>query len=100
MSSTPSSKSNFQTQPNTGSLFENKKEGNSNQPDSTGNAVIDGKEYVVAAWNKTSKNGKPYQFLKYTLASEAGKYKKDEQTGNDDAPQTKDELSNPFEGFE
>lgn len=46
-------------QNNTGVLFVNNKE-NERQPDYTGNIVVNGKDYRLAAWKRTSQNGREY----------------------------------------
>ena len=52
---------------NTGALFRNEYKQKPNQPDYTGNANINGDDYKIAAWKKTSKGGKQYLSLAYTL---------------------------------
>ena len=42
---------------NSGSLFRNDRKNAPNQPDYTGNAIIDGKAKKVSAWIKTSRDG-------------------------------------------
>lgn len=41
-------------------LYPVKEKKTDNHPDYTGKATIDGVEYELAAWNRTSKNDKPY----------------------------------------
>jgi uncharacterized protein (DUF736 family) len=48
---------------NRGALFANKDRDNDNQPNATGSLNVDGKEYLLAAWTKTSKKGEKYQSL-------------------------------------
>lgn len=50
---------------NTGALFKNDRKQTPNQPDYNGNANIDGTEYWVNAWIKTSKAGKPFMSFSY-----------------------------------
>lgn len=47
---------------NTGFLMQNVK-ANDKQPDVRGTITIDGKEYELSGWNKTSRNGKQYVSL-------------------------------------
>ena len=42
---------------NTGALFVNDKQGNEQRPDSKGSINVDGVEYWISAWRKTSKDG-------------------------------------------
>ena len=53
-----------------GVLFENDKQGNEKRPDYTGEATISGQKYRMAAWSKTSKNGK--NFLSVNLELDDG----------------------------
>jgi len=51
---------NFEIKDGDFALFLNDKGGVSKRPDWRGYVQIDGVKYDVAAWNKTSGNGKPY----------------------------------------
>lgn len=52
----------------TGAIFRNtRKQEGSKQPDATGNCIIDGKEYWVSGWIKSSKNGNRFTSLAFTL---------------------------------
>lgn len=51
---------------NRGALFENDKQDNPNRPDYKGSLNVDGKEYWISMWEKTSKKGLAY----YSLAVE------------------------------
>ena len=42
---------------NTGALFVNDKQGNEKRPDSKGSINVEGVEYWISAWRKTSKDG-------------------------------------------
>ena len=53
-----------------GVLFENDKQGNEKRPYYTGEATISGQKYRMAAWSKTSKNGK--NFLSVNLELDDG----------------------------
>lgn len=55
---------------NTGVLFRNEYKQKPNQPDYTGTANINGDDYKVAGWKKTSKAGKQFMSLAYTLKEE------------------------------
>lgn len=50
---------------NTGSIFTNDRKEKDTHPDSTGSANIDGKEYWINAWRKTSQNGKKFLSLSF-----------------------------------
>ena len=49
-----------------GSLFKNDKQ-NDRQPDLKGTIMIGGKTYEIAAWNRTSQNGRQYISLQASL---------------------------------
>lgn len=76
-----------------GSLFKNDFKTKDSQPSMTGSCMIDGVEYKISAWTKTTASGKPYFSLGFRNA--------DDQyplgTGNPDAkpaPPLDDEI--PF----
>ncbi len=50
-----------------GALFQNRKQ-NEKQPDVRGNLLLDGKEYEIAGWQKSTRNGDPWWALKVQLA--------------------------------
>ncbi|MFA6204195.1 MAG: hypothetical protein WC710_13545 [Gallionella sp.] len=52
----------FEAKPNTGGLFKNNKQSETH-PDYKGNINVDGKDYWLAAWLKTSKAGEKYMSL-------------------------------------
>lgn len=54
----------------TGALFANKDRKSDKHPNARGSCEIDGKEYWVSAWTKTSKNGERYQSLAFTAKEE------------------------------
>ena len=60
----------YETKPNTGTLFPAKDRRSDKSPNATGSAIVDGKEYRVSAWTKTSKNGSKFQSLSFTDKSE------------------------------
>ena len=49
-----------------GSLFRNDRKQQQNHPDHTGTAKIDGKEYFISAWVKTSGAGNKYFSLAFS----------------------------------
>jgi hypothetical protein len=49
-----------------GSLFRNDKRESENQPNLKGSAMIDGAEYWVSAWTKTTKTGEKWVSLSFT----------------------------------
>ena len=51
---------------NKGALFANKRREKQTQPNATGTVNIEGVEYWVSAWTKTSKAGKKFQSLAFT----------------------------------
>lgn len=56
---------------NTGALFINDRRQNENQPNAKGSVNIDGVEYWVSAWTKTSKAGQKFQSLSFTRKEQA-----------------------------
>lgn len=50
---------------NTGAIFRNKRKETDKNPDGTGTANIDGVEYWVSSWNKTSKSGEQFRSLSF-----------------------------------
>ena len=48
---------------NTGALFKNDKQGNEKWPDYRGSVNVDGTEYWLNAWLKTSKKGEKFMSL-------------------------------------
>lgn len=55
---------------NRGAIFINKKRTNDNQPHMRGEINVNGVDYWISAWTKTSKNGEKYQSLSVTLKDE------------------------------
>lgn len=45
---------------NSGALFSNERKETEKHPDYTGAINVDGHDYWLSAWRKTSKNGKPF----------------------------------------
>ena len=50
---------------NSGSLFRNDKDGVESRPDYRGSALIDGVEYWMDSWLKTSKDGKKWMSFSF-----------------------------------
>jgi uncharacterized protein (DUF736 family) len=50
-----------------GVLFHNDKGDNPNRPDMTGSCEVDGVEYKISAWNKTSQKGSQFMSLSLQL---------------------------------
>jgi uncharacterized protein (DUF736 family) len=48
---------------NKGALFKNKKKETDNHPDYNGSITVDGTEYWISSWLKTSKNGEKFMSL-------------------------------------
>jgi hypothetical protein len=53
----------YQRKDGDGSLFQNRKQKDSH-PDVRGDFVLDGKEYEIAGWQKSTRNGDPWWSLK------------------------------------
>ena len=69
----------------TGTFFENgyKESESDNRPNYTGNIKVSDKEYDIAGWTKTSKNGKDYISIKVSEKGDyEGKKPKDNVSGN------------------
>lgn len=60
----------FEHKPNRGSLFRNEKKEKDTHPDSKGSALIDGKEYWIAAWRNAEPGKKVYWSLAFELKEE------------------------------
>jgi len=56
----------YELRENSGSFFKNQKKKTENHPDLTGSAMIDGKKYWVAIWNKTSGSGTKFWSMAFT----------------------------------
>jgi hypothetical protein len=62
----------FEQRDNSGALFTNTKRGdNDKAPAYTGDCLIDGREYRVAAWVKKAKTGRSFMSLAFTPKEEA-----------------------------
>lgn len=55
----------YEIKDNTGSLFINDKREKDTHPNFKGSAKIDGKEYWISAWSKTSSNGKEFTSISF-----------------------------------
>lgn len=64
----------------TGALFVNDRKASDKQPDRTGRALIDGKEYYVSGWINKDRNGAPYLKLAFTARDDAQQYPRDQQS--------------------
>lgn len=75
----------YKQKDNSGVLFKNDKKSHDNQPDYTGNCLLDGKDYFMSAWIKTSDSGRKYFSFSFTKKDkEAPKPQK--SLDNDDPP--------------
>jgi len=61
----------YEQRDNSGSLFKNTYKQRDNQPDYTGNGIVDGTEYRVSAWVKDGAKGKFFS-LSFTPKEESG----------------------------
>lgn len=71
---------------NSGALFKNPYKTEEKHPHYTGKTNIEGKEYEVAAWVKTSKAGKQYMSLSYQLVTNDNKPAEAAPDDDDDLP--------------
>jgi hypothetical protein len=55
----------YQQKDNSGSIFKNERKEQENHPDGKGSALIDGVEYWVSSWNRTSSSGKQFRSLSF-----------------------------------
>ena len=56
---------------NSGAMFVNDRKTTENQPDRTGSCEVNGVEYWVSGWVKTSKAGKPFMSLAFSAKDQA-----------------------------
>jgi len=56
----------FEIKDNSGSLFKNDRKTEESHPQAKGSAKINGVEYWVSAWTKTTKEGVKWQSLSFT----------------------------------
>ena len=67
-----------------GVLFENDRKSSERHADWKGSAMVDGVEYWLSCWDKTSRAGKPYRSLSFS--------KKERSARNDPPPPDGDPL--------
>lgn len=72
----------WEQKPNTASLFKNDDRTEDTHPHAKGTALIDGVEYWVSAWTKTTKDGNKWQSLAFKPKDAPNKPK----AKNDDDP--------------
>lgn len=58
-------KKKFEQRDFSGALFENSRKTTDKQPDYTGTVIIEGVEYWISAWDKTSAKGEDYLSLAF-----------------------------------
>ena len=83
----------FEQRDMSGALFRNAKKSEENHPSATGTVMIEGIEYYISSWTKTTKSGDKFQSLSFKrkdTAQKAGIAKAKEALGapdfNDDIP--------------
>lgn len=64
---------------NSGALFRNDRKQNENQPDHTGSINVEGVDYWLSAWIKTSKDGKKKFFSLAVKPKDEGGFKSGQQ---------------------
>lgn len=92
----------YQQKDNSGSIFKNERKEQENHPDGKGSALIDGVEYWISSWNRTSSSGKQFRSLSFqrkeqpaTAPAPSG-YKKPSQ----DAAKARQAPQRPSSGFD
>ncbi len=58
-------KKKFEQRDFSGALFENSRKEKETNPDYNGTVIIEGVEYWISAWDKTSAKGQPYLSLAF-----------------------------------
>ena len=76
----------FETNDLSGSLFKNERKATDRHPDYNGSCKIEGKEYWIAGWIKTSKAGRKFMSLAFTVKDEQPSVTKVEASFDDDIP--------------
>jgi uncharacterized protein (DUF736 family) len=76
----------YETKNDTGALFTNDRKEHDRQPDFRGQAVVNGQPMEIAAWRKTSANGKVYLSLKFQAPRERDAAPKADQVPQTDFP--------------
>ena len=76
----------FEYNDNTGSLFQNDKEGNPKRPDYRGKAKIDGKMLNISAWIKETKKGGKFLSINFQPDEEKPAQKPKPEIANEDVP--------------
>lgn len=80
---------------NSGALFKNDKKASDNHPDYKGSINVDGVEYWLSSWIKTSKTGTKFMSLSVSAKEQAPAPKK--STGGGSRQTQKDDLDDcPF----
>lgn len=69
---------------NSGALFKNDDKATDKHPDYRGNINVDGTDYWLSAWLKTSKSGS--KFMSLSVQPKDKKSSKPRQSHNDDGP--------------
>lgn len=55
----------YELRNNSGSLFRNKRKEQENHPDSTGTVMVEGVEYFINGWTKTTQGGEKWVSLSF-----------------------------------
>lgn len=76
----------FEYNDNTGSLFQNDKEGNPKRPDYRGKAKIDGKMLNISAWIKETKKGGKFLSMNFQTEGDQPAQKPKPEIANEDVP--------------
>jgi hypothetical protein len=63
----------FEQKDNEGALFREENKKSDNHPDMTGKALIGGTEYRMAGWTNTSKSGKKYLKVNFSIPQDNGR---------------------------
>lgn len=80
---------------NRGYLYPNKNKNKPTQPDFTGKALVDGKEWRIGAWENKTPEGNSYLSLAFTVPLPPNESTKEDN--KESSIQTKPELESPKE---
>jgi hypothetical protein len=92
----------YQQKDNSGSIFRNDKKLSDTHPDGKGSCVIDGVEYWVSSWNKTSAKGVQFRSLSFQRKEQPATVPQQRAPAPRQAParQAPQQAQRPASGFD